>query len=826
MTKITRRIQRENDGMNFSLASYRTVRLTLTAFVFSIAVSGVVARAGEVVTHRLDSDRLAGNLMGERTTNLITQVYLPDGYRDTDERYPVLYWFGGWGLGSTHPMGEITASSIDKAIENGTIPPTIIVSMPVDAPTFDHSLYLSSEVFGDWEGFATSEVIPFIDATYRTMPTPEKRGIAGFSSGGFTALMLPVLHPNTWGAIGAIDPSSWTIGSAVRNPENWPDKNVINPAEVRRAFARMPDTLEGFRGTGPVQIESQWYGQVAARFSPSPDSAVPADFPIDRQGEWVPDVREAWRQFDLGDPAIASQHRDVLHDIATISIVIPESETRSVALWNRELVETFQQVGVNAVGVNWPGDHGRDLNGRFIAMVEDMTVALMANDVGDINRNGKVEPNDLRMLMHNIDLGTSHNRFDVNADASVNLADAQMLAQLIGTPNAELLTTDHTYTQDFNSLGISTQKAAKFPHGWLVTDKNGLLRLSSTNLAFPVNETETLGVDEPFALNTGTSSDGSLATYKPLRGEQSAIQFMADTSTQSNALQFGFTVEAWDRIRRSDQNQKKSEASFEVVVDIATNDTDDPMEFVLGGEFRELARLPNVTMHSTSSQSINQLDSKQAAFRTIFDSGILPAEIPADSRLRFRWVTTGDQIASEGWIFGIDDVDISLLFLGDFDSSGELDINDLEALGAAIVSGSQELSWDLNGDRTLDVRDLQFWVSRLHSTAIGDSNLNGEFESGDFIAVFQSGKYENGEFASWSQGDWNADGVFDSSDLVAALQAGGYEDLGPMPTIHEVPEPYSSSIAFLALLILMRLSKKERTRHRKSFYENSSKVIA
>ncbi len=56
----------------------------------------------------------------------------------------------------------------------------------------------------------------------------------------------------------------------------------------------------------------------------------------------------------------------------------------------------------------------------------------------------------------------------------------------------------------------------------------------------------------------------------------------------------------------------------------------------------------------------------------------------------------------------------------------------------------------------------------------GDSNLDGVFDQSDLVAVFQAGKYESGQAASWSEGDWNGDQRFDSADLVLAMNSGGY----------------------------------------------------
>ncbi|MDG2380298.1 MAG: Ig-like domain-containing protein, partial [Pirellulaceae bacterium] len=59
---------------------------------------------------------------------------------------------------------------------------------------------------------------------------------------------------------------------------------------------------------------------------------------------------------------------------------------------------------------------------------------------------------------------------------------------------------------------------------------------------------------------------------------------------------------------------------------------------------------------------------------------------------------------------------------------------------------------------------------------IGDSNADGVFDSGDLVAVFRAGEYEDNVpgNSSYAEGDWNADGDFDSGDLVFAFQNGNY----------------------------------------------------
>ena len=94
------------------------------------------------------------------------------------------------------------------------------------------------------------------------------------------------------------------------------------------------------------------------------------------------------------------------------------------------------------------------------------------------------------------------------------------------------------------------------------------------------------------------------------------------------------------------------------------------------------------------------------------------------------------------------------------------------------------------------------WVKDFKKTWVGDANLDGEFNSTDFVAVFSTGEYEDGEAmnSGWSDGDWNADKEFDTSDFVAAFTDGGYEK-GPRG-VAQVPEPNTFVVVFVALLFL------------------------
>ncbi len=170
----------------------------------------------------------------------------------------------------------------------------------------------------------------------------------------------------------------------------------------------------------------------------------------------------------------------------------------------------------------------------------------------------------------------------------------------------------------------------------------------------------------------------------------------------------------------------------------------------------------------------------------------------------------------------IDDVRITIPGIpGDFNSDGILDSLDADELVTQILSGANDMQFDQNADAVVNGEDLRIWVKDVAVTWFGDADLDGLFDSGDLVAVFQSGKYETAQPAGWVEGDWNADGRFDSGDLVAAFQDGGYE-LGPRDVANAVPEP-TSLVILTTGLIGLAMRRRGKKRGQASFCAETSK---
>jgi len=128
-------------------------------------------------------------------------VYLPVKYEDSDEqRYPVMYWLHGIGGAQTGLPRYI--KRLDDAIQAGKTPPMIVVFVN----GVRNSFYCdSADGKTPVESVIIKDLIPHVDATYRTIPRREGRIIEGFSMGGFGAAHLGFKYPECFGAASLLD---------------------------------------------------------------------------------------------------------------------------------------------------------------------------------------------------------------------------------------------------------------------------------------------------------------------------------------------------------------------------------------------------------------------------------------------------------------------------------------------------------------------------------------------------------------------------------------------------------------------------------------------
>jgi S-formylglutathione hydrolase FrmB len=245
------------------------------------------------------SNALRGNPLGDPHERPLW-VYVPPGYDDEpDRRYPSVYMIQGltgqldmWRNRS--PFRRNFPELADELFASGAAPPTIVVW--VDCWTsLGGSQFLDSPGTGNYHTFLCDEVVPWVDAGYRTLAAPEHRGIAGKSSGGYGAMVTPLLRPDLFGGLAT------HAGDALFETCYLP--------EFREVVRVLRDHYEGsyerfwedFRSRPALANEhdglllNAWC--MAACYSTDPDGTVRLPFDVDT-GELVPAVWQRWLEWD------------------------------------------------------------------------------------------------------------------------------------------------------------------------------------------------------------------------------------------------------------------------------------------------------------------------------------------------------------------------------------------------------------------------------------------------------------------------------------------------------------------------------------------------
>ncbi|HEX6762691.1 MAG TPA: alpha/beta hydrolase-fold protein [Gaiellaceae bacterium] len=237
------------------------------------------------------SDALAGNPLGDPHERPLW-IWTP---ADTSRRYPTVYVIQGM-TGMVDAWFNVTpwTESFPDAVER--LAPDAVVVL-VDAFTaVGGSQFIDSPGTGRYHTYLCDEIVPFVDETFRTLAAAPHRGIQGKSSGGYGAMVTPMLRPDLFGALAT------HAGDAAFE--------LCYQAEFGPAARALRDKYEGsfdafwedFRSGRPVlgdrddMVLVNTYAMAAA-YSANDDGSV--DLPFDvATGQLLPDVFDRWLAWD------------------------------------------------------------------------------------------------------------------------------------------------------------------------------------------------------------------------------------------------------------------------------------------------------------------------------------------------------------------------------------------------------------------------------------------------------------------------------------------------------------------------------------------------
>jgi enterochelin esterase-like enzyme len=148
-------------------------------------------------------------------------VYTPPDYdKKSNERYPVLYLQHGMGEDESGWSNQGHENFIfDNLIAAGKMKPMIVVNehgtVPDPATALaDHQRWMLDNPFTEFDGVVSRDLVPMIDARFRTIADREHRALSGLSMGGAEAMRIGLHHLDLFAYIGLFSPAIGNVDPA------------------------------------------------------------------------------------------------------------------------------------------------------------------------------------------------------------------------------------------------------------------------------------------------------------------------------------------------------------------------------------------------------------------------------------------------------------------------------------------------------------------------------------------------------------------------------------------------------------------------------------
>jgi hypothetical protein len=188
---------------------------SVLAFLNAAPACAISANS-QVIVRELRSENIARNKTGTNPLRKML-VYLPVGYDgSSSQRYPVIYFLpnpfeDSYRFDFDHKDAQ---GLFDRAIADGVIRKFILVAVDMNTP-LGTSWYVNSPATGNWEDFMIQELVPYIDANFKTLRNRDSRGIAGIFIGGYGAIRFGMRHPDIFGSVYAMHPVGTGTGVSI-----------------------------------------------------------------------------------------------------------------------------------------------------------------------------------------------------------------------------------------------------------------------------------------------------------------------------------------------------------------------------------------------------------------------------------------------------------------------------------------------------------------------------------------------------------------------------------------------------------------------------------
>lgn len=148
-------------------------------------------------------------------------MYTPPGYdKESGKEYPVLYLLHGGGEDERGWANQgRTDLILDNLIAEKSAEPMLVVMMDGNVPGRGGLANFNEEVLKIFENELKNEVIPFVDANYRTKNTAENRALAGLSMGGLQTLHAGLHNTDMFAYLGVFSSGWFANNTELSDPQ-------------------------------------------------------------------------------------------------------------------------------------------------------------------------------------------------------------------------------------------------------------------------------------------------------------------------------------------------------------------------------------------------------------------------------------------------------------------------------------------------------------------------------------------------------------------------------------------------------------------------------
>jgi len=323
----------------------------------------------------VESGVLADNPLGDPARRPL-HVYLPPGVeRDHPRPLPTVYVIQGYTgqldmWSNRDPFGTTVIEAFDALFASGSCPDAVLVL--VDAWTsYGGSQFLNSSGTGRYLDYLCDEVVEFVDARYPTIADRDHRGIAGKSSGGYGAMVVPMLRPDVFGALAS------HAGDALFEVAYLPEFPVFVRTLRDHFDGSMDVFLEALAAADHFDMERfraiEFYGYAAA-YSPDPRTPGRALLPVDlASGRLIDDV---WAQWLEKDPVrMAPARAEALRSMRRIYLDAGTRDEYYLDLGAAAFAAELDKLGVEHTVELFDGKHG-GISWRYPGAIRELVLAL------------------------------------------------------------------------------------------------------------------------------------------------------------------------------------------------------------------------------------------------------------------------------------------------------------------------------------------------------------------------------------------------------------------------------------------------------------------